>query len=139
MIKCALSGKIGSNLVINRKNGIIYDFETLKDHLKISENCPLTGEKIKLEDFTQIKTFSKKDVLKPEGIDKIIEDLEITFNKANNEVENLRTKNETLKKELVFLENQNDQGIKYIAKLLKEKEKFQKKFDVISSSSFNNK
>lgn len=143
MIKCALSGKTTPNLVINRKNGMIYDLDILKEHLKISENCPLTGEIIKLEDFTRIKSSLENNIKenekKPNGIDKVIEELELTFHKANSEVENLRVKNEVLKKELVFLENQNDEGIKYIAKLLKEKEEFQKKWENISSSSHHNK
>jgi hypothetical protein len=125
MLKCVISGKTTPNLVINKSNGLIYDFDTIEKHLKLSKICPISGEEIKIEDMIKINNNADENLNEPKNLNKIIEDLEKTFSKANEEIDNLLIKNNTLKKELVFLENQNEHGIKYVAKLLKEKEQYE--------------
>ena len=123
MYRCALTGIESPNIVACMRTGILFDRDAIREYLRFNKFCPITNAEMDMRDFIEIKTDQTAHIPeKAVNVAESIQKLKQNWDSAQTELNSQKLQEDNLKKELLYIKQQNAQAKEYIAKLLAEKE-----------------
>lgn len=123
MNRCALTGIESHNLVVCTKTGILFDKDAITEYLRFNRLCPITKVEMDAHDFVEIKSdFAIGIPEKAVDVAESIQQLKLNWDAVQAGLNTAKLQEDNLKKELLYIKQQNAQAKEYIARLLAEKE-----------------
>jgi len=122
MIRCAISGQIPIKPVITPR-GVIFERETIENHLKTSNTCPMDGQPLMVNDLIEIQNFSSSVYpaqIRANSFSGILASLQEEWNAVQKETFSLRQKLAQCQKELAQAIYEKEAAKRVIARLISQ-------------------
>lgn len=131
---CAITNKPITTPMISLKTGHIFEKEEILNKLKISNNCPITGCKLAIEDLKEIKSFqtiNPNSTINVPLLD-LNNQLKNEFASIENEISIKKIELSNLNKQISENKFKHESGKLVISRILKEREDLLDKIEFFS-------